>query len=621
MQALTIGKKLYLSFGIVLVLLLGAAGFSVYKLNQIAGGYEQVIGSYQKIGENSKKIQISLLTARRHEKDFIARKDKKYIDRMAKTDNELRILLNDTIQRANQLDLTAVATGGQNALKSADDYQSGFKKIADRINDQGNKDTGIRGNMRKHAHGMETGIKKTGLPQLMVQYLLMRRHEKDFILREDPKYVEKSRKVLNTLKDILGSQSVDAALKKDIETSATAYVDWFAKLSANIMAMEEQYPLMRGAAHAIETVIGEIDAEISKAVDTKVGAASEQKTGTIWFIVTACAAILTAGILLSMFTVRAVTKPLQRVIEGINSGAEEVASAAGQVSSASQSLADGSSAQAAAIEETSSSLEQMSSMTRQNADHAGQADHLMQDANTVVNQANSSMEELIESMADISNASEETSKIIKTIDEIAFQTNLLALNAAVEAARAGEAGAGFAVVADEVRNLAMRAADAARDTAGLIEGTVNKVASGSELVSKTNESFGNVADSAQKVGELVSEIAAASNEQAQGIGQVNNAVSEMDKVTQQNAANAEESASASEELNAQAEQMKSLVDELVVLIEGKGRQSDPVETGTELKATDGENVNVAAKEVGQADIKEVSPEQLIPLKDDDFKDF
>ena len=220
---------------------------------------------------------------------------------------------------------------------------------------------------------------------------------------------------------------------------------------------------------------------------------------------------LMVGIFLMWAIGRGITKPLNRVIEGLNAGSDQVASSSGQVSSASQSLAEGSSEQAASIEETSSSLEEMSSMTKQNANNANQADNLMKEANQVVGQANDSMTELTGSMEEISKASEDTSKIIKTIDEIAFQTNLLALNAAVEAARAGEAGAGFAVVADEVRNLAMRAAEAAKNTASLIEGTVKKVGDGSGLVTRTNEAFVKVAESAGKVGELVSEIAAASN--------------------------------------------------------------------------------------------------------------
>jgi methyl-accepting chemotaxis protein len=270
----------------------------------------------------------------------------------------------------------------------------------------------------------------------------------------------------------------------------------------------------------------------------------------------------------------------------------------------------------------------MSSMTRQNADNANQADNLMKEANQVVGRANDSMAGLTASMEDISTASEETSKIIKTIDEIAFQTNLLALNAAVEAARAGEAGAGFAVVADEVRNLAMRAADAARNTAGLIEGTVKKVKEGGGLVAATDEAFTEVANNASKVGELVSEIAAASNEQAEGVEQVNKAVVEMDKVVQQNAANAEESASASEEMSAQAEQMKSFVDDLVTLVGGSTgaakrvsqvQATAPAVATRSLHATPVQKVASKAVTVHQA--KEVSTEQVIPMSDDDFKDF
>lgn len=276
--------------------------------------------------------------------------------------------------------------------------------------------------------------------------------------------------------------------------------------------------------------------------------------------------IVTAVILMGVLITGNMSKTLRRITYSLNEGSDQVASASGQVSSASQSLAEGASEQAASIEETSASLEEMSSMTRQNAENAHQADTLMKTTNQVVGQADETMTGLLKSMQEIARAGEETSKIIKTIDEIAFQTNLLALNAAVEAARAGEAGAGFAVVADEVRNLSLRAAEAAKNTAGLIEETVKTVNSGSEYVSRTSEAFGNVAESASKVGGLVGEIAAASNEQAQGIGQVNTAVTEMDSVVQKNAASAEESAAAAEQLNAQAEQMKSMVGALANMV-------------------------------------------------------
>jgi len=244
--------------------------------------------------------------------------------------------------------------------------------------------------------------------------------------------------------------------------------------------------------------------------------ASVQKTVAL-ILVLALGAGAAISILLAIFIIRSITKPINTVITGLQKSANDVSTASGQMSVASQSLAEGASEQAATIEETSSSLEEMASMTKQNADNSGEADGHTQKASQVVAQANDSMSKLTVSITEISKSSEETSKIIKTIDEIAFQTNLLALNAAVEAARAGEAGAGFAVVADEVRNLAMRAADAAKETAQLIEGTVKKINEGGDLVKDTNEAFAKVSESTSKVGELVGEISAASKEQAEGI--------------------------------------------------------------------------------------------------------
>jgi len=345
------------------------------------------------------------------------------------------------------------------------------------------------------------------------------------------------------------------------------------------------------------------------------------------FIIAAVVIFLALTIVAVSFFAKSISAPIKNAVEQMEEAANQIASASSQVSSASQSLAEGSSEQASAIEETSSSLEEMASMTKQNAGNAVQADSLMKEANAVVQKANASMETLTSSMKEISAASEETSKIIKTIDEIAFQTNLLALNAAVEAARAGEAGAGFAVVAEEVRNLAMRSADAAKNTSVLIEGTVNKIKYGSDLVSTTNEAFSEVAVSSSKVGELVGEIAAASQEQAQGIDQINKAVAEMDKVTQQTAANAEESASASEEMNAQAEQMKQVSIALANII---GGNSGGVENSQSFPVKKKVHAALSAVTGGKRTSRSVIPykksgklnaDQVIPMDDGEFKDF
>jgi hypothetical protein len=334
-------------------------------------------------------------------------------------------------------------------------------------------------------------------------------------------------------------------------------------------------------------------------------------------------------VVIGFFQVRKIVRTLSRTIQGLTSSHEQVADASAQLAFSSQSLAEGSARQAASVEETSASLEEMSSMTKQNAKNAGQADILMKQTREVVNKADTSMSQLITSMLEISRASEETSRIIKTIDEIAFQTNLLALNAAVEAARAGEAGAGFAVVADEVRNLAMRAADAAKNTAVLIEGTLNKVMEGTTLVEVTNDAFKEVAGSTGKVGELVGEITAASTEQAQGIEQVNISVSEMDRVTQQNAATSEESAAASEELNAQAEEMKSFVDALSTMVTGNASTDDYRPNRRKNAAKQPPKKSLSVSRVPAAKRRALPPrlsgrthpDSIIPMDEKDFADF
>ena len=369
----------------------------------------------------------------------------------------------------------------------------------------------------------------------------------------------------------------------------------------------------------VQTLLEEIRAEVKENMLTDVAMLKAATSTKRNVAVTAVIAIV-SGIFLAFIIAKGIIHVLTRITDGLGEGAAQVAAASSQVASSSQSMAEGASEQAASIEETSSSMEEMASMTNKNADNSRHANTLMQESSNVIKTANSSMGHLTRSMKDITMASEETSKIIKTIDEIAFQTNLLALNAAVEAARAGEAGAGFAVVADEVRSLAMRAADAAKNTAQLIEGTVKKVSDGSKIVEDTSEAFGRVADSTNQISQLITEISEASNEQAEGINQVNKAISEMDRVVQQNAANAEESASASEEMNAQAEQLKDYVGDLMIMVRGNKQVQKSKTVRREVK-TLSPPASKPAPPVPHRQ-NEVRPEQVIPFDDDeDFKNF
>lgn len=274
-------------------------------------------------------------------------------------------------------------------------------------------------------------------------------------------------------------------------------------------------------------------------------------------VVSAVIVLLIIGVSVAVFF--NITKPIKELLEKIQLSAEQTRDASGQVSDSSQSLASGASQQAASVEETSASLEEIASMIEHNSENSNTASSHGMENKEIVDNANVKMQGLLDSMQAISTSSEKTQQIIKTIDEIAFQTNLLALNAAVEAARAGELGAGFAVVAEEVRNLAMRASDAAKQTATLIDESAGLIETGREQAGEVSQAFHDVQEISDKVSALVNEVSAGSKEQRDGIHQLNKAVQEIDKVVQTNAATAEESAAAAEELSAQSNELNHIV--------------------------------------------------------------
>jgi methyl-accepting chemotaxis protein len=417
--------------------------------------------------------------------------------------------------------------------------------------------------------------------------------------------------IQNDTKDIVIVQdpAQKADLKKDIENQRAIYktkwedlnktaaseagMELRRRIEANLSAASPlnnkvvDLAIANNVAEATKVLTNEAGPAIRKALDsinegvkmqndgntTEAAAATASNQRTMLIIIILGSFAIVAGIVIAVFITRSITKPVKNIVIDLTEGAQQVASASGQLSATSQQLAEGNAEQASSIEETSSTLEESASMVSQNSENTRQAAVLAAQTKASSDKGNNDMHEMMNSMVEIKKSSDQIAKIIKVIDDIAFQTNILALNAAVEAARAGDAGMGFAVVAEEVRNLAQRSAQAAKDTAAIIESNITLSENGVSVAKKVGDSLAEITVQAKKVNELMDEIAAASQEQSQGISQINKAITQMEAVTQQNAANAEESASASEELNAQAGNLRDIVQQLVILVDGKSAET------------------------------------------------
>lgn len=401
--------------------------------------------------------------------------------------------------------------------------------------------------------------------------------EKNFMTRGDKKYIEEIDETMRSIYSLCDEMDsrFNQQLNKDqitrVKTSGQNYkmaLDSWEKLYEQRLVEDDK---MVTSARAAVAGCDNLRSGQKEKMDSQIA------SSTSIMLIGALIGII-FGSMMAFVITRSITKPINSAIIALTAGGEQVGAASEQIASASQQLAEGASEQASSLEETSSSLEEMTSMTRQNAENSKQANLLATNASGATDRGMTAMNSMSSAMQEIKQSSDDTAKVIKVIDEIAFQTNLLALNAAVEAARAGEAGKGFAVVAEEVRNLAQRSAEAAKETSSLIEGSQSNADNGVASAKELKEILGEVAGGVKKVADLLAEVTAASDEQAQGIDQINTAVGQMDQVTQQSASNAEESSSASEELASQAQELQSVVEGLSLVVHGaKGHQGGSYE--------------------------------------------
>lgn len=588
LKTMRLATRIGLSFGVMALLFLGVVWEYRSTLAATTESFEDLLDRVARKERLALVIENTMLEARRSEKDFLLRKDPQYVerveqlhDRVVADAQELSALFRGDGDDASSRTVLAIA-GDMRA------YYADFQKVVDGMVRQGLDETsGLHGTFRGAAHELEEVVE--GLPDkgLLVDYLMLRRHEKDYLQRHDQQYVERALETLTRMED--GISGTDLAGRAALGDKLRIYRTSFLELVATYGEVRDAIATMRESVHKIEPVVHSVSeqaqAEMAEAFDATVAEAARtarlaslgsllalalgvplalaiaasitrQIGGEPYEIAGVARRIADGDLTLELAdkprgstgvyaAMRDMTERLRHVIGEVHASSDTVSSGATQTAATSQSLSQGTSELAASVEETTSSLEQMSASVRQNSEYSRLIEQTSLTSARDAEENYKAVRETVDAMRAIAEK-------ISIIEEIAYQTNLLALNAAIEAARAGEHGKGFAVVATEVRKLAERSQAAAEEINRLAHSSVDVADHAGELLAKQ-------APAARQAVEKVQEMAAASSEQAAGVEQMNRAMMQVDQVTQSNASIAEELAATAEEMSSQAAALRRLM--------------------------------------------------------------
>jgi methyl-accepting chemotaxis protein len=593
LSSLTIGRKITSGFIFILALLAVVAAIAYFAMGRSGQSMAEFSRS---TGETNSvtKLEASILGLRMSINEFLLSGSDESLTNYEQSKKTVDSAVADALRDLK--DRPAEAQDLNEAVKLLADYDTAFRRIVDLFHER-QKEVSSTLDPRSAAiaealKGMLVAARQSGdqSASYKTSAALQNFFEgvasvNSFLLTREQVHVTKTResfaamqKQLATIeKELKEAETLDASLAdpakmkllKQLQENSAAYLAGFEHVVA---VSDARSAVVKDSLDRLAPLfsqkIASIRASLRQLQDTLDTDARSAQQRNQWLVLTFSICGVVLGLAGAFLIIRSVNGPIRALTTRLTGGAEQTASASGQVTSASQSMAEGSSRQAAALEESSASLEEMAGMTRKNAENAQSAKTLANQTRVAADAGSVDMKEMKTAMSAIQASSTEVSKIIKTIDEIAFQTNLLALNAAVEAARAGEAGLGFAVVADEVRSLAQRSVQAARETAQKISDSTAKSEQGAKISEKVAKSLDEITAKARQVDELIAEIAVASQEQSQGIDQVSRAVSDMDRVTQANAATAEETSAAASELDNQTTQQKAIIRELIQMVNG-----------------------------------------------------